>query len=217
MRNKKITFTEELSDYFTNRGFYVVREKDFDRYLDVMTDSFLNYPLMRYVTGGYEYDKIRLFQWSSIKGMGNNSITISDSEKINGILCFYRPNTEPDPMAYVMNGGYKFFWKFGFFRTCRAAFCMIKMGNIMKKYIKPNDVYIYFLATDPNQQGKGVGHKLVQAVANYCSENGCGVYLETYESSNVAFYKNCGFELMETVNLKANFEINLYSFYMKAK
>ncbi len=217
MQNKKITYTEELSDYFTSRGFYIVRDKDFDRYLDVMTDSFLNYPLMKYVTGGYDYDKIRLFQWSSIKGMDNNSITISESKEINGILCFYRPNTEPNPMSYVKNGGYKFFWEFGFFRTWRSIFCMLNMGKIMKKYIKPNDIYLYFLATDPKQQGKGIGHKLMQAVADYCSEKGCGVYLETYESNNVEFYKKCGFELMETVDIKSDFEFKLYSFYMKAK
>lgn len=217
MQNSKTPYAEELSDYFTNRGFYIVRDKDFDRYLDVMTDSFINYPLMRYVTGGYDYDKIKLFQWSSIKGMDYNSITISDSQDINGILCFYRPNTEPNPMSYVKNGGYKFFWKFGFFRTWRSIFCMINMGKIMKKYIKPNDIYLYFLATDPKQQGKGIGHKLVQAVVDYCSEKGCGAYLETYESNNIEFYKKCGFELMETVDIKSDFEFKLYSFYMKAK
>lgn len=57
--------------------------------------------------------------------------------------------------------------------------------------------YLGFLSVDPAHQGKGHGRRLVEAVASYCQERGCGLLdLDVFNlrPELPPFYSSLGFE-----------------------
>jgi len=54
--------------------------------------------------------------------------------------------------------------------------------------------YLQFLAVHPQGQGKGLGRQLVLHGQHRAERAGVGVYLESTNPRNLAFYRSCGFE-----------------------
>ncbi|MCW3079715.1 GNAT family N-acetyltransferase [Segetibacter sp.] len=73
-----------------------------------------------------------------------------------------------------------------------------------EEYIKsfhPQDeefIYIWFIAVDKAQQGRGIGAKMLKEIIDKSNNENMGIYLETSEDSNVAFYRKHGFEIYHT-------------------
>ena len=89
------------------------------------------------------------------------------------------------------------------------------MDKIMNKYRKENDFYLYYLATIPEMQKRGIATNLMNTLFEYCDENHCGVYLETYDEKNSKYYQKLGFEEKEVVKLDD--DLILYAMYYPAK
>ena len=62
--------------------------------------------------------------------------------------------------------------------------------------------YLYFLGVDPDRQGTGRGHALLQAVLEHCDATGTPAYLETAKPENVEFYGRHGFAVREAKHLR---------------
>ena len=159
--------------------------------------------------------KVDKFFDVSIKAMGNNCITIADSDEINGILCVYDIKEAPGITEFLRNGGFSFFPTYGLKKMKNTIAYMDKMDKTMKKYRKENDVYLYFLATIPDMQKHGIASRLVETLFEYCKENHYGVYLETNDGNDSKYYQTLGFEEKEVV--KIDDTLNLYAMYYPAK
>jgi ribosomal protein S18 acetylase RimI-like enzyme len=59
-------------------------------------------------------------------------------------------------------------------------------------------IYIWFIAVDKTQQGKGIGSKMLKEIIDKSNKENMPIYLETSEDSNVAFYLKHGFENYHT-------------------
>ena len=59
--------------------------------------------------------------------------------------------------------------------------------------------YLAVLGTDPAEQGKGVGSRLMAPVLERCDDDGIGAYLESSKESNVPFYRRHGFDVTEVL------------------
>lgn len=54
--------------------------------------------------------------------------------------------------------------------------------------------YLWFIGVAPEDQGKGIGSKLLQSVLDYSNHENRPVYLETSTMKNVPWYDKFGFE-----------------------
>jgi GNAT superfamily N-acetyltransferase len=62
-------------------------------------------------------------------------------------------------------------------------------------------VYLWFLAADPDLQGRGVGSALLAALLAEADEDGLPTYLETAKPDNLPFYARFGFAPVDECGL----------------
>lgn len=55
--------------------------------------------------------------------------------------------------------------------------------------------YLYYIATEPELQGKGIGAALLRSRLEHCDRDGLSAYLESSKLSNVPLYEHFGFEV----------------------
>jgi len=56
--------------------------------------------------------------------------------------------------------------------------------------------YLWGVAVDPAEQGKGIGDALIRSFLARTDAEGMSVYLETHDRRNVSYYERHGFELV---------------------
>ncbi len=71
--------------------------------------------------------------------------------------------------------------------------------------------YLWGLAVDPEQQGRGIGTVLMQPVMQRADAQQLLCYLETHDEKNVAFYLKRGFALVRTQQIPGT-ELRFWSF-----
>ena len=59
--------------------------------------------------------------------------------------------------------------------------------------------YVSAIGVDPAHQGEGLGSRLIAAGVDRADRDGRPIYLETETRSNVVFYEQRGFELIEEI------------------
>ena len=62
-------------------------------------------------------------------------------------------------------------------------------------HIREPHWYLGVLGTRPDQQGKGLGSRVLSPVLSRCDHQGSTAYLESSKESNVPFYQRHGFEV----------------------
>jgi len=59
--------------------------------------------------------------------------------------------------------------------------------------------YLFTLGTHPEQQGSGLGARVVEPVLSICDEQGLPAYLESSNERNLTFYRRHGFEVLSEI------------------
>lgn len=204
---------EPLIKYFKNKGLYIVQGNDISRLIEVMSESFTGYPLIRHFFGSDDKNSAQAFMKVCLKALGNNCITIADSEQINSALCLYGSEMGEPSLFELIKYGVVFLKNPGIKQTIIMLKYFISMDRIIKKYRSDQDIYIYMFGTHPALQKQGYGSRLMQAVLEYARENSLGVYLETNSAVNCDIYEKFGFKLMETCDIKDENSIKVYALY----
>jgi GNAT superfamily N-acetyltransferase len=70
-------------------------------------------------------------------------------------------------------------------------------------------IYIWFMAVDKTQQGKGIGSKMLKEIIDKSDKENMPIYLETSEDRTLNFYLKHGFENYHTSE-EEMFGFNLY-------
>jgi len=97
-----------------------------------------------------------------------------------------------------------------FYKNIDIALSMIRYGGFksvpqgmlidhyltQKKPIEPH-YYLYVIGARTNQQGKGIGGKLMTAGLKRADAEGMPVYLESTKEDNIPFYCRFGFDVIE--------------------
>ena len=78
---------------------------------------------------------------------------------------------------------------------------VLNLQSIMASY-KPRKPFwhLTYIATDPSHQGKGIGASLMKPVTKIARQQNIPVYLECSNRSNLSFYRNHGFRLVDEVS-----------------
>lgn len=65
--------------------------------------------------------------------------------------------------------------------------------------------YLFVIGTEPDQQSKGLGGRLLQEVLTRCDRQGLGAYLESSNIKNVPFYEQHGFRVLHEIFVGEDF------------
>lgn len=66
---------------------------------------------------------------------------------------------------------------------------------IKKQHPQHQFVYLWFIATEPSEQGKGVGTELMKLIIADAKQLNRPIYLETSTSKNIPWYESLGFKI----------------------
>jgi GNAT superfamily N-acetyltransferase len=66
---------------------------------------------------------------------------------------------------------------------------------------EPPHFYLASLGVEPDQQGKGLGSRLIEPILEICDSDGIPAYLESSKESNIAFYSRHGFRVTGELTL----------------
>jgi len=66
---------------------------------------------------------------------------------------------------------------------------------MLASHIREPHWYLGILGTRPDQQGKGLGSRVLSPVLARCNRDGSLAYLESSKESNIPFYQRHGFEV----------------------
>lgn len=73
-------------------------------------------------------------------------------------------------------------------------------GLIKKAQWKGGQIYLWFIAVDPKDQGKGIGAALIQGILNKAGQEHKKVCLETSTIKNIPWYQKNGFEIYQEID-----------------
>ncbi len=65
----------------------------------------------------------------------------------------------------------------------------------------PEHFYLAVLGTEPGEQGRGLGSRVLAGVLDQCDGDGVGAYLESSKRSNIDFYARHGFKVTRELKL----------------
>lgn len=72
----------------------------------------------------------------------------------------------------------------------------IQREAIIKKHHPQHQfVYLWFIGTEPSEQGKGVGTELMKQIIADAQQLNRPIYLETSTSKNISWYESLGFKI----------------------
>ncbi len=83
----------------------------------------------------------------------------------------------------------------------RAGHALASLWTVERAHPRPAHWYLAFLATAPEEQGRGRGARLVGEVLEAADREGVAAYLESSNPRNLPFYQRLGFEVVNEVRL----------------
>ena len=180
-------------------GLYIVEKKDLDRWAEVASDAYRDYPLHNWFTKG-KYDAVAsdLIMKISLKTMTEDAVIYADSEEINGFAVWLPFGfSGSKTLPFLMNGGLKLILHSGPGIIGRLLTYETYAMNLKKEFTDNYDWYLYNLSIKKDAQGKGIASKLMRPMLQFCDDERMVAYLETNKEVNVGLYQHYGFDLMK--------------------
>jgi len=114
-----------------------------------------------------------------------------------GVLFVLPPgHTSLSIREYVRNGFLLTPFVLGLRAYIQSMECEDFVGRAQKDVMEDRPhYYLWGVAVDPAEQGKGIGDALIRSFLARTDAEGMSVYLETHDGQNVGYYERYGFEL----------------------
>ncbi|WP_026632614.1 GNAT family N-acetyltransferase [Dyadobacter alkalitolerans] len=168
----------------------VAKRSDKDLVLNILTDSFLDNKSVNYlIPKDHKHkDRVRaLMDYSFETCFAFGKVLISDNSDAIALISF--PENKKTTLQsllweakLVLNG-------IGIGNVSKA---MAREKAISQNYPQTPIYYLWFIAVNPQQQGKGIGTKFLSEIRNDAAAMKRPIYLETSTIRNLPFYKNAG-------------------------
>jgi ribosomal protein S18 acetylase RimI-like enzyme len=185
-------------------GLNKLKESDWNKALDCLTDAFNEDPCFLYLlqSDKYEPEKARFIHDYTLKyGYKSGNVYVTSSG-VEGVSIWLPPKTNNhSALMHVWNfiicGGLKMDSQI----NSGTISTMKKYGSysskLHHKYAKEPHWYLMSIGVAKEFQGKGFAKKLILPMLDYLDKNGQSCYLETHNFRNVAYYEKYGFKTME--------------------
>ena len=175
------------------------QRKDKEQVVAVLYHAFVHDPHIHWLVGegrGKRQRMKRLMSYAFEHCLVNGSVQLTEDRKA---VALWKDHRSRSMSVRLMLENIKFLLDFGFRRVARIA----RMEKeVSKRYPKELPFrYLWFIGTQPGEQGKGYGSALLQPALAHAREEQQEVYLETTTEANLSYYRKKGFVLYDTVEM----------------
>jgi ribosomal protein S18 acetylase RimI-like enzyme len=163
----------------------------------VITDAFMNYPLVQYFFPDVEKRKKNLHVlWEMEVNYAFKYGRIYTTKGFEGVI--YCIDTDISDFKTILCGSIKIPLILGTDFIKRQNEVTLVQNDLKKKYVKSKYIYLWAIGVLPQHQGKKIGSKLVRHILKQAKNEDKVVYLETAKEENIKIYERLGFKLMES-------------------
>ena len=166
---------------------------------EILRDSFANDPHINWLVGKgrNEQKRInRLMSYAFEHCLINGFIQLTEDKKA---VALWKNQQSRRMSLRLLVENIRFLFDFGLRRIIRIS----RMEKeVSKRYPKDSFYrYLWFIGTQPSEQGKGYGSALLQPELKKAAEEQQAVYLETTTETNLSYYRKKGFVLYDKIML----------------
>tara|TARA_R110002072_G_scaffold3830_1_gene27229 strand:- start:2526 stop:3101 length:576 start_codon:yes stop_codon:yes gene_type:complete len=165
---------------------------------EVLAKAFSQDPVLRWIIPSDEdYQRIAKPYFKLILHQSLSFSTSFTNEAQTGVALWVGPGESPSLLGQLI-GSLKLLWllKGNISRAYR-------LQELMASYRPRKDfLHLTYLATNPEQQGSGVGAGLIKPMLEQAKSMALPVYLECSNQENLGFYRQFGFRLIDNISFK---------------
>ncbi|MDV3769046.1 hypothetical protein CMU26_05765 [Elizabethkingia anophelis] len=180
-----------------------IDRKDYPRIEEILTNAFRENKSVNYILKkeGENLLISKLISYSIFKGYSFGDIWLNET-KTACVICI-----DPKKERITLESLKKDFWLITSVIGIKNLLKVLKKESITKKHL-PYDidfVHLWYIGVIPEEQGQGIGSKLLLDVIKYYKEKKEAICLETSTLKNLPFYENLGFHRYHTENFGFDF------------
>ena len=197
-----------------DQKFYNLTESDADKFTITLADAFLyNKDPYGFLIEDIQKRKecLNSFFKNEFSRLYKHSNIIANNQECESIIV-YGNKKEMDTISYYTYSNMMNFVKLIFkgnisiSETWKLAKFDDKYQNAIKNVKLPEDTLcILYFGTKSNNQGKGLGSKLLKYVIKTANNERKNIYLDNTEEKNVSYYKKFGFEVIKEIKIKEDY------------
>jgi ribosomal protein S18 acetylase RimI-like enzyme len=164
--------------------------------LEILAESFKSNKSVEYILKDTSPQRLRaLMEYSFDTCLAFGKVVLSDDE--NGCALISFPDKKKttfksvlSDVKFILNGaGIK-----------NVSKILAREKAISANYPKSEIYYLWFIGVDPDQQGRGVGSKLLDEIKEDAKKMQRPIYLETSTVKNIPFYKRFGLNVYKELD-----------------
>ena len=164
---------------------------------EILRNSFANDPHINWLVGkGRNRQKRinRLMSYAFEHCLINGSIQLTEDKKA---VTLWKNQQSCRMSLRLLIDNIRFLFDFGLRRIIRIS----QMEKEVSKWYPKDSFYHYlwFIGTQPSEQGKGYGSALLRPELKKAAEEQQAVYLETTTETNLSYYRKKGFILYDKI------------------
>ncbi len=111
----------------------------------------------------------------------------------------------------LLSGGMRLYYKMGISNVNKFDEVNHYTTNLRDSVIEPPYLQLSPIGVIPEEQGKGLGTRLMKPMMKKLDDSNLSCFLETQEERNVAYYQRFGFEIAKETTIP---ELNLQNWVM---
>lgn len=184
------------------------QRKDKEVVTEILYNSFAHDPHINWLVGeGRNKQKRikRLMSYAFEHGLINGSIQLTEDGKA---VAIWKNHWSHKMSTRLLLENIRFLFDFGFRRVARIS----RMEKeVSKRYPKDSFYrYLWFIGTQPGEQGKGYGSALLRPELKRATEEKQAVYLETTTETNLSYYRKKGFVLYDKIVMNGAHPLTIF-------
>jgi ribosomal protein S18 acetylase RimI-like enzyme len=163
---------------------------------ETLAKAFVDDPVKLYLTGGRKLPiaKAMPFFETFLKIQLHHAMVFA-TPHFEAVAIWAPPGEWKVPFRKIVQNAPTFLKLYG----RRILTNVLVLDTLEKRHPHEPHIYLEFIGTAPEHQGKGMGTQLIQPMVDRADNEGLGMYLESSKESNVAFYARFGFEVREVM------------------